>query len=269
MSMKHSLLPLRATTAVKPGASLLKICLALIFAISLLVCACSSRESAKGPEAPPPSAAASHSEQLSQPPPPNLVEVQEAAKRVFKDAALLDSSRNPSFLGGDFNGDGSQDIAVIIKPAPGKLSQLNQEFPPWILRDPFISVQPGMPRLRVAATDLLLAVIHGYGQNGWRDPEATQTYLLKNAVGSNTKTFSKSDLVAANQGKNLPRIVGDSIGEVLRGSSGYLYFADATYSWYDPTTFKGAPERRVVHPGATTRTELLHIRGKAQIPVEK
>ena len=241
-----------------------------LVAISALV-SCASRDSTSKPEAPLPSAAAaaSPSQQLSQAPPTKLVDVQEGVKRVFKDAAVVDSTRNPSFLAGDFNGDGSQDIAVIINPAPGKLSQLNQEFPPWILRDPFISVQPGMPRLRVAATDLLLAVIHGYGQNGWRDPEATQTYLLRNAVGSDTKTFSKSELVAANQGKKLPRLLGDAIGEVLRGRSGYLYYADATYSWYDPQTFKGEAERRVVHPGATTRTELLNIRGKTQIPVEK
>jgi hypothetical protein len=266
--MRHSLPPGPGATGVKMFANPLKIGLVVIVAISAFV-SCVSRDSTKSTEAPPPSVAASPSQQPSQAPAARLVDVHESVKRVFKDAAVVDSTRNPSFLTGDFNGDGSADIAVIIKPAPGKLSQLNQEFPPWILRDLFMSAEPGMPRLRVAATDLLLAVIHGYGQNGWRDPEATQTYLLKNAVGSNTKTFSKSDLAAANQGKNVPRIVGDSIGEVLRGRSGYLYYADATYSWYDPQSFKGEPERRVVHPGATTRTELLNIRGKPQIPPEK
>ena len=49
---------------------------------------------------------------------PKLVEVQDAVKRVFKDAAVIDSNYNPNFLAGDFNGDTSQDIAVIIKPAP-------------------------------------------------------------------------------------------------------------------------------------------------------
>lgn len=246
----------------------IKIGLVVIVAISALV-SCASRDSTKSREAPPPSAAASPSQQLSQAPPPKLGDVKEAVKRVFKESAVVDSSRDPNSLDGDFNGDGSPDIAVIIKPAPGKLSQLNQEFPSWILRDPFVSAQPGMPPLRIVSTDVLLAVIHGYGPNGWRDPQATQTYLLKNAVGSDPKTFSKSDLVAANQGKKVPRLLGDSIGEVLRGRSGYLYYAGATYSWYDPKTFNGEPERRVVHPGLTTRTELLKIRAKPQIPVEK
>jgi len=184
----------------------------------------------------------------------------------------MDSTRDPNFLAGDFNGDGSQDIAAILKPAPGKLSQMNEEFPPWIVRDPLLPAQPGMRAPRIVATDVLLAVIHGYGPNGWRDPQATQTYLLKNAVGSEVKTFPKGEFMAANQGKKLPRLVGDSIGEVLRGRSGYLYFAEATYSWYDPKTFKGEPERRLIHSGATARTDqsdLLNMRVKGDIPVEK
>ena len=270
--MRQSLVPPRGTITVKPRARRVRIGLAVLVASSSFVCACTSSEPAQGSAAPQPSAAVSPSQQLAQNPPPKLDEVQEVVKRIFKEAALMDSTRNPNFLAGDFNGDSSQDIAVIVKPAPGKLSQMNQEFPPWILKDPFQSAQPGMPPLRVAATDVLLAVIHGYGSNGWRDPQATQTYLLKNAVGSDARTFSKSDLEAANQGKKLPRLLGDSIGEVLRGRSGYLYFAEATYSWYDPKTFKGEPERRVIHPGATTGTDqsdLLNIKSKREVRVKK
>src|SRR5688500_1565172 len=45
-----------------------------------------------------------------------LIEVESAIKRVFKDAAVLDPNHNPNFLAGDFNGDQSQDLAVILKP---------------------------------------------------------------------------------------------------------------------------------------------------------
>jgi hypothetical protein len=246
--------------------------MALMLAASSFVCACASRDSATGPAAPPPSAAAAPSQPPSQTPPPKLDEVQQAVNRVFKGAALVDATRDPNFLAGDFNGDGSQDLAAILKPAVGKLSQMNEEFPPWIVRDPLVPVQPGMPPLRITATDVLLAVIHGYGPNGWRDPQATQTYLLKNAVGSEVKTFPKSEFMAANQGKKLPRLAGDSIGELLRGRSGYLYFAEATYSWYDPKTFKGEPEKRLIHAGATARTDqsdLLNMRVKRDVPAEK
>jgi len=186
--------------------------------------------------------------------------VNEAVTRVFKDAAAIDSQHQPNFWTGDFNGDASQDIAVILQPANGKLAEINQEFPPWILKDPLTDASRAAPPLRIAADDLLLAIIHGYGQKGWRDRQATQTYLLKNAVGSEVKAFSKIDFAGANQGKKLPRLVGDLISENLAGKSVYLYFTGAQYSWYDPKTFKGEPEIRVTHPGmaAKKKTDLLH-----------
>ncbi|MCM3902982.1 MAG: hypothetical protein ND866_14845 [Pyrinomonadaceae bacterium] len=169
-------------------------------------------------------------------------------KRVFKDAAVIDASRDPNFMAGDFNGDFSQDIAVVLTVAPGKQAEMNQEFPAWILRDLLAPGSPEMKRPRVEDSDVLLAVIHGYGANDWRDPQATQTYLLKNAVGSRMEVHGGKEFVAANsEKKKLPRVHGDLIAEVLRGSSGYLYYAGETYAWYDPKTFKGEPPRRFVH----------------------
>jgi hypothetical protein len=170
-------------------------------------------------------------------------------KRVFKDAAVIDQSRNPNFIAADFNGDLSEDVAVILKTAPGKVAQMNQQFPPWILKDPFVASEPGMKPLRISQDEVLLAVIHGYGANGWRDPQATQTYLLKNAIGEGFQPRTKAEVIAANQGKKLPQLRGDLISEALHGKSGYLYYAGSTYSWYDPETFKGESVARPVHPG--------------------
>jgi hypothetical protein len=190
------------------------------------------------------------------PPPPELpnlpaqlTEVHAVIKRVFKDAAYLDKNRDLNFIVGDFNGDRSQDIAVVIKPTAEQIEEMNQEFPPWILKDPFVSSRPGNSPSPIDENETLLAVIHGNGPNAWRDPEATQTYLLKNAVGSNIKTHSRKEFLAANAGKRLPQLHGDLIGEVLRGTSGYLYYSGATYSWYDPATYRGEPELRLVHGG--------------------
>jgi hypothetical protein len=194
-------------------------------------------------------------QQVGKLPPPQINEVQEAVKRVFKDSALIDTSRKPVFIAGDFNGDLSQDIVVVLKPAPERLSDLNEEFPTWILRDPFAPNESRIPRLRVAANDELLAVIHGYGANGWRDPQATQTYLLKNVVGSGMEAHQAKDVAQASQGKKLPQLRGDVIGEVLGGTSGYLYYAGATYSWYDPKTFKGEPERGMIHTPPNERVK--------------
>lgn len=243
----------------------------VLVAASLFVCGCTRREQPQESKAPPPLTEATRPT-MSQPVLPKLNEVQEAVKRVFKEAALLDSNHNPNFIAGDFNGDDSQDIAVILKPAPGKLSEMNEDSPAWILRDPFGSAQPGTPSSRIAESEVLLAVIHGYGPDGWRNPQASQTYLLKHAVGSEVKTQSKNEFVTANQGKKIPRLFGDLISEMLHGRAGCLYFADATYSWFDPKTFKGETERRLVHPGAEARidkTDLLNLKAKRQIAAEK
>lgn len=182
-------------------------------------------------------------------PPPKLTEIQDAVKRVFKDSAVIDTDRNPNFVVGDFNGDLSQDVAVVLRPAAEKLSAMNDDLPPWILRDPFVMRRPGMLPLRITADEPLLAVIHGFGAAGWRDPQATQTYLLKNAVGSAVEVHPKIAVMTANRGKKIPQLKGDLIAEVLRGTSGYLYYDDAGYSWYDPKTFKEEPVKRVVHSG--------------------
>ena len=169
-----------------------------------------------------------------------LSEVQEAVKRVFKDAAMVDTKSEPSFLAGDFNGDASQDIAIIIKPA--KLEVMNQELPPWLVREPR-SNKPSTQRLKVEKDEPLLAVIHGYGTNDWRDPEATQTFLLKNVVGSNLNVESPANFAKTNSGRKLPRPQGDLIKQTVDGTNGYLYYARATYSWYDPKSFKAEEAR--------------------------
>jgi hypothetical protein len=225
----------------------------------LLFCGCAKHEASRA-AAPEPSPAAPSAPKIDQTPSPTLAEVNEAVTRIFKDAAIIDSKHQPNFLAGDFNGDASQDIAVIVQPANGKLAEMNQELPPWILKDPLANPDRPAPPPRIAANDLLLAIIHGYGPNGWRDAQATQTYVLKNAVGSEVKAYTKSDFAISNQGKKTPRLFGDLIAENLAGKSGFLYFNGAQYSWYDPKTFKGEPETRLTHPGMTVKkkVDLLH-----------
>ena len=52
----------------------------------------------------------------------------------------------------------------------------------------------------------------------------------------------------------MPHFRGDVIREVVDGASGYLYFSEATYSWYDQKTFQGEPETGPAHMRATKRT---------------
>lgn len=217
----------------------------------LLMCAlacCCTNSKPVAVEAPPP----------YQPPPPpvvsvptvvpaKLTEVQDALQRVFKGAAVMDQNIKPGFLAGDFNGDLTQDIAIVIKAAPGKVESLNEEYPAWLLRDPFAAADTKPPSLRVLENESLLAIIHGYGANDWRDPQATQTFLLKNVVGSDMEVHAGKEFLKANHGKKLPPIAGDLIGEMVRGNQGYLYFASANYRWFDPKNYKGEPRRAPFH----------------------
>jgi hypothetical protein len=176
-----------------------------------------------------------------------LSEAQEAVRRVFKDSAVIDSALNPSFFTGDFNGDASQDLAVVVKPAQGKLAEMNEEYPAWLLRDPFFAERSEKTTMSVEERDVLLAIIHGYGENDWRDSQATQTFLLKNSVGNNITVQSTKDFLNAHSGRKLPRPEGDLISETVRGTSGYLYYASSNYAWYDPKTFKPKSTVSMVH----------------------
>ena len=189
-------------------------------------------------------------------PPPTLAEVQDGVTRIFKDAVVIDASRKPSFLVGDFNGDLSEDLAVVLKPTEGKLSDLNQEFPNWIAREPVEAVlaktrplaHPAVKPLPNAAagqtvrfeqTDVLLAIIHGYGPRGWHDPEATQTHLMRDVVGTNMRILPYKEAAKTYKGiRPFPSISGDLIQETLVGQSGFLHFAGSMYGWYDPRNYK-------------------------------
>lgn len=177
-------------------------------------------------------------------PPQSTSELQGVTARIYKGAVTVDNDRKDNFVIGDFNGDGSQDIAVVVKPGNGMLPELNSEYANWIREDPFEvgklaahaheqqSVKKRKPTV-VTARDNLLAIIHGYQAAGWRDPKATQTYLLKNAVGEKLSTESSESLLGdtANR-QQLPPLRGDVIRETLNGTPGLLYWTGARYAWH-------------------------------------
>ncbi|HSB11965.1 MAG TPA: hypothetical protein VLM38_20935 [Blastocatellia bacterium] len=189
-------------------------------------------------------------------PAPKPQEVQQAVARIFKDAVVIDETRNPSFLVGDLNGDQSQDLAVVLRPAEGKLPELNQEFPVWIAREPLQEVLLRKSKLvaraskspdnaaagqtvRFARNDVLLAIIHGNGPKGWRDPEATQTHLMRGVVGANMRIMPYKEAAKVYGGRRpFPTIYGDLIQQTLIGQSGFLHFAGSVYAWYDPKNFE-------------------------------
>jgi hypothetical protein len=215
--------------------------------LSALLCACAKPESTT-PEAPAaiaqpilPAAEPPRIDVALKLPAPKPAEIQGAIKRIYKDAVTIDANQ---FIVGDFNGDSSQDVAVVVKPAMGKLEVINSEVANWILEDPqkiplpdptkrVQQLPPAPPPVRVEMSDTLIAILHGYGQDGWRAPEAIQTYLLKNAVGKNMlQQEAKALINNVKLAKKLPRLRGDVIQETLDGKPGFLYYTGAKYVWH-------------------------------------
>lgn len=147
-------------------------------------------------------------------PSPTEAELREAIKRNYDDAVMIDNRGLQHFLIGDFNGDKSEDVAVIVKPGKGKLSELNSEYANWILEDPH---QIHAQKIRVNARDHLLAVIHGVKREGWRNSMAKQTYLLKNIGNESFETQSQRR------------------GDVMRGTTGIILWTGAKYVWHPIT----------------------------------
>jgi hypothetical protein len=146
--------------------------------------------------------------------PPQPHEVRLALTRVFGDALAWTGN---GFVAADFNGDGSADLAVPALPTPAALEALNSSVANWVVQDPRPGHAAGAP---VEADVRVLAVIHGYGPLGWRDPQARQAYLLSPAAGRAIGT------------RRAPvGLRGDVIVQVLDGRSGYLYWTGFRYRW--------------------------------------
>jgi hypothetical protein len=171
------------------------------------------------------------------PAPPSPAGIDDKLARIFRDSVELARSNRTPALVGDFNGDGSEDIAFAVRPTASGLEEINSEVSNWILAEPqkvappdpheAVRQLPPPVRVRAGRGDLLLAVIHGYGDAGWRSPAAQQTYLLREAVGRGLKVKSKQE---ASRRLNL-RLRGDVIDEELAGSHGVLEWTGATYAW--------------------------------------
>ena len=176
-------------------------------------------------------------------PPPTPEEVSAVVARVYKDAVTVDAGRQPVFVVGDFNGDDSQDIAVVVRPAKGKLEELNSEVANWILEDPqqvrlpdstkAVQSLPQAPQpVKVKSDDVLLTIIHGYKAEGWRNPAAQQAYLLSNAVGASMATEPLKNLQSATVNKNALSKNAAVIKATLDGAQGFLYWTGAKYAWH-------------------------------------
>ena len=175
-------------------------------------------------------------------PPPTAASVRAALKRVFGDAVRLDESATTAFVVGDFNSDDSQDVMAVVRPEPQHLAELNGELANWTITEPrhawlppagkkVVKLPPvSEMREQVASGEVLIAVIHGFGPEGWRNNDARQAYLLRDVSGKFEGTYHM---------EHLPRQVlsGDVVRERLGNESGFLYWFSGKYVWQS-----GAPQ---------------------------
>ena len=200
--------------------------LLIVFCLATLI-ACHRSGETKPPVSQVPSNPIANETPRQSGPSPTQSELQAVIKKNYEDVVTVDDSRPTPFMIGDFNGDGSEDIAVVVKPQ--KLSDLNSEYVNWILEDPHHLQQAS---INVHNNDLLLAVIHGHKSEGWRHEFARETYLLTNAVGTDLETVSVRQLRRSGESEMLPRLGGDVIREKLKGSGGIIYWTGGKYAWH-------------------------------------
>jgi hypothetical protein len=172
-------------------------------------------------------------------------DVADALSRVFGHAVLGDNTTAPTFIQGDFNGDGSRDLAVIVKPNAA-LAELNNPLANWEVEDPTniplpdptkrvqrLPAKPARPVIEKA--DSLLIILHGLGVDGWRDSQARQAYVLKNNSAADLQRLPKSRVHRPAHDPRFPALLGDAIHEVLQGQGGFIYWTGAQYAFYPYT----------------------------------
>ena len=167
---------------------------------------------------------------------PALSEVQPTLDRVFGQAVVMDSAIRSPFVAGDFDGDDVADLAVAVRPrSEAALSELNAGRPDWIVQDAAAQENAtGKPEpVKVAARELLLAVVPGVAAGGWRNPDLRRGYLVRNAAGSSLKTRPLAELPDAIRMRTYRAHTGDVIVTNRGGQPGVVLWTAAAYIWVD------------------------------------
>lgn len=168
---------------------------------------------------------------------PAEAEVARGMRRAFGDAVRPVNAQ--PVLVGDFNGDGAEDVALPVRPAEGRLSELNDEVANWSVQDaleeersrrkPSATVE----RARVEQDDLLLAVVHGIGPKGWRDEDARQCYLVRHATGAPLEARPRTELLKyVERVPNAAQLEGHVIFCSSGGRPGFLFWTGRRYAWH-------------------------------------
>jgi hypothetical protein len=174
-------------------------------------------------------------------PAPTPAEVREAVARVLGTDVVPIGGDTPVAVMGDFNGDTYADLVVAVKPVLSRLGDINADLANWLIQNPrhsyvppsnktVVALPPAPGPEKVTVGETLLVVIHGQGPQGWRDPLARQTYLLREAAGRMLRVAKPTEALARDFGA-FPS-ARDVIAETLSGSPGVIYWTGAAYAWH-------------------------------------
>lgn len=174
--------------------------------------------------------------------PATNAEARASLERVYRRAVAVDESRPDHFVTGDFNGDGSGDLAVAVKPSRDMLGEINSDFSNWIVADPRAAVPfdlnqkkqtpPPAGPVKIEQSDALLAIVHGHGAEGWRSPQATQSYLLKGVAAQGLRSVAVRNYPPALMVRKNLNARADIISGKLAGTDGFLYWSRGKYVWH-------------------------------------
>jgi len=140
-----------------------------------------------------------------------------------------------------FNGDGSEDLAIVGKVNESSLAEINNELANWILEDPrAIPIQGSKAAKRVAATQTRQSGENRFpnGDHSWsrraglaqsRSPAGLLVTKRKRDghSGSIRQRFYRRD--SANS--RLPPLTGEAISETMNGRHGLIFWTGAKYAW--------------------------------------
>jgi hypothetical protein len=171
---------------------------------------------------------------------PERAHVQPALDHAFGRALAPDPDARPSFVVGDFSGDGVFDLAVAVRPRAGSLGTLNDDLPTFRLQDATGSEPSSGPPPPLRAGEPLLAVVHGLAGVAWDLQVDRPAYLVRHAAGERMKTQPFAAVPTAVRMRVARAHEGEVIAVARGTGAGIVLWTGASYAWADVTAVGGS-----------------------------